>query len=184
MCCFHFFILAISVGICKSVLGWYHPVILNKKGKVLVSSCLIGINSQWDSGEKRNEKLIGLVKSGSAVFMCPEQAGGMPTPREPSEIEYGKTAKDILVGAGRVLTKSGRDVTKEFVDGAKQVLALCKELGITTAVLKEKSPSCGSIKTYDGTFTGTKISGKGITAELLTQHGIQVYSEENFPDNL
>lgn len=157
---------------------------LNKKEKILISSCLVGINSQWDGGEKRNQKLIDLVKSGSAVFMCPEQAGGLPTPREPSEIEYGKEAIDVLSGAGKVLTKSGKDVTKEYVKGAKQVLALCKELGITVAILKEKSPSCGSSKTYDGTFTGIKISGKGITAELLTQQGIQVYSEENFPDNL
>lgn len=108
----------------------------------------------------------------------------MPTPREPSEIEHGKKATDVLAEAGKVLTRSGKDVTKEYVEGAKQVLALCKELGITVAILKEKSPSCGSNKTYDGTFTGTKVSGKGVTAELLTQHGIQVYSEENFPDNL
>jgi len=158
--------------------------VLNKKEKILISSCLVGINSQWDGGEKRNQKLIDLVKSGSAVFMCPEQAGGMPTPREPSEIEHGKKATDVLAEAGKVLTRSGKDVTKEYVEGAKQVLALCKELGIIVAILKEKSPSCGSNKTYDGTFTGTKVSGKGVTAELLTQHGIQVYSEENFPDNL
>lgn len=116
--------------------------------------------------------------------MCPEQTGGLSTPREPSEVEPGKTAKDVLNGAGRVLTKSGKDLTKEYINGAKEVLELCKNLSIKIAVLKAKSPSCGSVLVYDGTFTETKISGKGVTAELLEQNGIKVYSEDNFPKDL
>ncbi len=150
--------------------------------KILISSCLLGINTQWDEDCKRIDELVRLVKSGKAIFMCPEQLGGLPTPREPSEIEPGKTAKDVINEKGRVLSKQGNDVTKQFLMGAKRVLWFCQEMGIEVAILKEKSPSCGSQKTYDGTFIGTKIIGKGVTAELLSQNGIKVYDEENFPN--
>ncbi len=114
--------------------------------------------------------------------MCPEQLGGLSTPREPAEIEQQKTAKDVLSRKGKVLTKTGKDVTKRFVVGANRVLRFCQDMGIKTAILKARSPSCGSMKTYDGTFSKTLKSGKGITAELLTQNGINVYNEENFSD--
>ena len=149
--------------------------------KVLISSCLLGIHTQWDEDCKRVAELIKLVRFGKAIFMCPEQLGGLSTPREAAEIEHGKTAKDVLVGKGKVLTKTGKDVTKEFVAGAKRVLKFCQEIEIKIAILKAKSPSCGSQRTYDGTFTGKKISGKGIVAELLSQNGIKVYNENNFP---
>lgn len=91
--------------------------------------------------------MVELVKSGKAVFMCPEQLGGLPTPREPSEIEKGKTAKDVLEGKGKVLTKQGSDVTEQYVTGARRVLKFCQEMGIGIAVLKARSPSCGSQQT-------------------------------------
>lgn len=148
--------------------------------KILMSPCLIGIRTRWDESFDEIEELINLVKSGQAVFLCPEQIGGMTTPREPAEIEIGKTAKDVLWGEAKVLTKTGKDVTEQFVVGARRILKFCQEMGVEIAILKSDSPSCGSKQTYDGSFTGTKIPGKGITGALLEQNGIKVYNEKNF----
>ena len=100
----------------------------------------MGINTQWDEDCKRIRQLVKLVNSGKAVFMCPEQLGGLPTPREPSEIEPGKTAKNVLKGNGRVLIKTGEDVTRQFITGAQRVLKFCQQLGVKIAILKAKSP--------------------------------------------
>ena len=148
--------------------------------KILISPCLLGIRTRWNEDCDEIEELISLVESGQAVFLCPEQIGGLPTPREPSETESGKTAKDVLLGEAKVLSITGKDVTKQFVAGAHRILEFCQRLGIEAAILKADSPSCGSIKTYDGTFTDTIIPGRGITAELLEQNGIKVYNEKNF----
>lgn len=118
------------------------------------------------------------------MFVCPEQVGGLPTPREPAEIESGKTAKQVLDGEAAVLTKSGEDVTKEYIRGARIALDMCKEYGIKIAILKARSPSCGSLFVYDGSYSGSKVKGRGVTAELLIQEGIKVYNEENFPKDL
>jgi uncharacterized protein YbbK (DUF523 family) len=149
--------------------------------KILVSTCLVGINSQWDEGSAKVDDVVELVRSGKAVFLCPEQLGGLSTPRDPAEIEPGKTAKDVLEGNGRVLTPTGKDFTKQFVCGAQRLLAFCQEMGIETAILKAGSPSCGSRETYDGTFSETMRPGKGTSAELLDQNGIEVYNEGNYP---
>lgn len=154
------------------------------KPYILISSCLIGLYCRYDGETKLVEKLTKLVEQGKAIFICPEQAGGLATPRVPAETEQGKTSKDVLEGNARVMGKDGSDVTKEFEKGAKEALSLCQKYGIKIAILNQKSPSCGSTKTYDGSFTGNKILGNGITAELLMQNGISVYNEENFPDNL
>jgi len=148
--------------------------------KILVSPCLIGIRTRWNEDCEEIEELINLVKSGQAVFLCPEQIGGLSTPREPAEIESGKTAKDVLKGDSKVLTITGKDVTSQYAAGADRILEFCQRLGIQTAILKSDSPSCGSKRTYDGSFTDTTIIGKGITAELLEQNGIKVYNEKNF----
>jgi uncharacterized protein YbbK (DUF523 family) len=148
--------------------------------KILTSPCLIGIRTRWDEGCEEIEELMDLVRSGQAVFLCPEQLGGMTTPREPAEIESGKTAKDVLNGDARVLSNTGKDVTDQFVVGAHRILEFCQRLGVKVAILKSGSPSCGSQQTYDGSFTDTKVSGKGITAEVLEQNGIKVYNEKNF----
>ena len=148
--------------------------------KILLSPCLIGIRTRWDEDCEEIEELINLVKSGQAVFLCPEQLGGLTTPRAPSEIESGKTAKEVLNNNARVLTNTGKDVTDQFVVGAYRILEFCQRMDIEVAILKSGSPSCGSKQTYDGSFTDTKIVGKGITAELLVQNGIKVYNEMNF----
>ena len=148
--------------------------------KILISPCLIGIRTRWDESCEQVEELIDLVKSGQAVFLCPEQIGGLPTPREPAEIESGRTAKDVLNGEAKVLTVTGKDVTGQFIAGAQRILKFCQEMGVEIAILKSCSPSCGSLQTYDGTYTDTTIAGRGTTAELLEQNGIRVYNEKNF----
>ena len=148
--------------------------------QILISPCRLGIRTRWDGGCEEIEELIHFVKSGQAVFLCPEQSGGLTTPREPAEIERGKTAKEVLKGEARVLTITGKDVTEQFVAGGQLILEFCRRVGIEAAILKADSPSCGSKRTYDGTFTDTKIAGKGTTAEMLEQNGIKVYNEKNF----
>jgi len=148
--------------------------------KIVISPCLAGIRTRWDESCDEIEEMINLVKSGQAVFMCPEQLGGMTTPREPSEIEPGKTAAEVINGDAKVVSVNGEDVTEQFVVGAQRILKFCQDMGVEAAILKAGSPSCGSERTYDGTFTGTMIPGRGITAELLEQNGIKVYNENNF----
>ena len=148
--------------------------------KILVSPCLIGIHTRWDESCEQIEALRALVRTGQAVFMCPEQLGGLTTPREPAEIEPGRTASEVLQGKARVVSITGRDVTGQFVAGAQRILDFCREMGIQRAILKSGSPSCGSRQTYDGSFQNRLIAGRGITAELLEQNGIPVYNESNF----
>jgi len=134
----------------------------------LCSACLLGMNCRYDEKVKPNKKVLKLAKKEILIPVCPEQLGGLPTPREPSE-QRGK----------RVITESGRDVTKNFENGAKQVLKLAKLFGIKEAILKQRSPSCGSGEIYDGTFTGRIITGDGVTTRLLKKNGVKVISEED-----
>ncbi len=134
----------------------------------LCSACLLGIKCRYDGREKRNEKVIALSKNEVLIPICPEQLGGLPTPREPAE-QAGK----------KVFTKSGKEVTENFQNGAEEVLKLAKLYNTKEAILKQKSPSCGCGKIYDGTFSGTIIRGDGVTTELLKKNGIKVISEED-----
>jgi uncharacterized protein YbbK (DUF523 family) len=131
----------------------------------LCSACLLGVTCRYDGKSNLDKKLIRLSKKEILIPICPEQLGGLPTPREPSE-QRGK----------RVITKSGKDVTKNFVNGAEQVLKLAKSFGVKEAILKQRSPSCGSGQLV--TFTGAIIKGDGITTALLKKNGIKVISEE------
>ena len=133
----------------------------------LCSACLLGIKCRYDGKDNLNEKVVELAKREKLIPVCPERLGGLPTPREPAEIQ-----------GNRVVTYSGKDVTEYFERGAKKVLKIAKLLGIKEAILKQKSPSCGSGKIYDGTFSGTIIKGDGITARLLKKNGVRVISEE------
>jgi len=141
----------------------------SKNEKILVSACLLGINCKYDGTSNKNEKILKLAKNFILIPVCPEILGGLPIPREPAE-QRGK----------RVITKSGKDVTKYFEKGAKEVLKIAKILKIKKAILKQKSPSCGCGKIYDGTFSGKLIRGDGVTARLLKENKIQVFSEEDF----
>lgn len=139
---------------------------------ILVSACLVGLNCKYNGGNNFNKKIFEMVKNGDAIIVCPEQLGGLTTPRVPSEIK-------IINGKRCVITKEGKDVTSEYERGAEEVLKLAKSLNIKRAVFKSKSPSCGCGLIYDGTFTGTKINGNGITTDLLIANGIEITTEED-----
>jgi uncharacterized protein YbbK (DUF523 family) len=134
----------------------------------ICSACLLGIICRYDGKSKPNEKVINLVRKEILIPVCPEQLGGLSTPREPAEQKDNK-----------VFTKSGKDVTESFTKGAEQVLHLTKMFVVKEAILKQRSPSCGCGQIFDGTFSGKIIKGDGITAVLLKKNGIKVISEED-----
>ncbi|MCI9084159.1 MAG: DUF523 domain-containing protein [Bacilli bacterium] len=137
------------------------------KEKILVSACLAGINCKYNGKNNEHKKIIELIKNKDVILICPEQLGGLKTPRTPAE-----RIKD------KVITNDNIDVTKEYQKGAEEVLNLVKKFNIKTAILKSKSPSCGKGKIYDGTFSNTLIYGNGITTELLEKNGIKVISSD------
>lgn len=139
--------------------------------KILVSACLLGINSRYCGGGCLNEKIASLIGNHNLIPVCPEQLGGLPTPREPDEIREG-----------RVFEKSGKENTDNFQKGAEETLRLARLLKADMAILKQNSPSCGSSMIYDGTFSSKKIPGSGITASLLIENGIRVISEEDIAE--
>lgn len=136
------------------------------KTKILVSACLLGSNCKYNGKSNKNENVIALSEKFELIPVCPECFGGLPTPRMPAEIRDG-----------RVVTKSGDDVTAQFQDGANQTLYIAKESNCPAALLKEKSPSCGYGRVYDGSFSKTLCSGNGVTADLLLQNEIAVFGE-------
>ena len=148
----------------------------------LISSCLCGVNCKYSGGNNLNEKCLDLLKEGKGILICPEQLGGLPTPRLPAEI-MGK-AENILTGMDKIITKNNIDVTNEFLKGAKETLRIAKLYKITKAILKEGSPSCGVNYVYDGSFTGKKIKGNGLTTEILIKNGIEVISDINFMEEI
>ncbi len=138
------------------------------KKKALISTCLLGVNCKYSGGNNKlpPEKLKKLMDEYELIPVCPESYGGLPAPRMPSE----------RVGE-RVLSKDGKDVTAEYEKGAEAALFLAKTFGAEIAILKENSPSCGSGKIYDGSFSKTLIDGYGVTAEKLMQNGIVIIGE-------
>lgn len=138
------------------------------KGKILVSACLYGYCCKYDGGNNilKSPLFQVLKNTGRLVPVCPEELGGLSTPRIPSEIKDGK-----------VYNKEGEDVTAFFEKGAQKALEIAKKEGVRVAILKQGSPSCGSKRICDGTFSGTKISGEGITARKLIENGIPVFDE-------
>jgi len=147
---------------------------------ILVSACLVGCRCRYDQGSKPCDAVIALIREGKALPVCPEQMGGLPTPRLPAEI-IGGDGGDVLDGRARVVNRAGEDVTEQFLAGAREALHMAQAAGATVAVLKERSTSCGSGAVYDGTFSGAVRPGAGVTAALLRRHGLTVFSEENWP---
>jgi len=145
---------------------------------ILVSACLLGINCKYNGDNNSNEKLKAYLKDKEYIIACPEQLGGLTTPRDPSEI-VGKGGESVLMGEGKVLSNRDRDVTSCFVKGAEETLKIANLYKCKEAVLKEGSPSCGSSFVYDGTFSGVKIEGQGVTASILRKNGISVISEND-----
>ncbi|NUU37976.1 DUF523 domain-containing protein [Pseudomonas sp. C2B4] len=145
--------------------------------KILVSRCLLGHRVRYDGGASGPfDQLQAWLDEGRIVPLCPEVAGGLPTPRAAAEIPGGQGAH-VLEGQAPVMTTEGEDVSAQFLSGAYQALELVQQHGIRIAVLKANSPSCGNLLTYDGTFSGVKVSGEGVTAALLKRHGVLVFSE-------
>jgi len=134
----------------------------------LCSACLLGIKCRYDGKTKANKKILNLSKKETLIPVCPEQLGGLPTPRMPAEQIDNK-----------VYTTIGADVTKNFSDGAREVLKIAKIYGVKEAILKQRSPSCGCGQIYDGTFSGKIIEGDGITVALLKKNGVRVVTEED-----
>ncbi|MDM7978902.1 MAG: DUF523 domain-containing protein [Rhizobium sp.] len=147
--------------------------------KILISACLLGRPVRYDGkGKPLHDPLIGRWKTeGRLVGYCPEQAGGLPTPRPPAEIEGGKNGDDVLAGRARVLEVTGGDVTAEFIEGGRKAVAFARAQDCRFALLIDGSPSCGSGFIYDGSFSGTRHPGFGVTAALMRQAGIDVFSD-------
>ncbi|MEK2643799.1 DUF523 domain-containing protein [Bdellovibrio sp. BCCA] len=129
----------------------------------IVSACLSGVHCRYDCKAQARSSIEEMVRNGEAIPVCPEQMGGLSTPRPPAE----------RIG-DKVLTKSGEDVTAQYHQGALEALQIAKLCGAMEALLKSKSPMCGHGKIYDGTFSGNLTEGDGVFAELLKKHGIKI----------
>ncbi len=141
----------------------------------IVSACLLGVNCRYDGGNVLDEELVKSVRRGEIIPIpvCPEQLSGMPTPRSRCEI-VGGDGFDVLNGRARVLDERGRDLTGLFVKGAREVLKIAELVGAEVAVMKNLSPSCGCGEIYDGTFTGRRRRGFGVTSALLKLSGLRI----------
>ena len=135
---------------------------------ILISACLLGVRCKYSGGDNYCPAAAALGETYPLLPVCPEQLGGLPTPRPPAEIR-----------AGRVMNHLGEDVTEQYEKGAEEVLRLARQFGCTLAVLKARSPSCGCGAVYDGTFSGSLIPGDGVAAAALRRHGIRVITEES-----
>lgn len=144
---------------------------------ILVSACLLGINCKYNGDNNKDLKVLEYLKDKEFIIVCPEQLGGMSTPRDPSEI-IRLDGDAVINGETSVITNKRLDVTRKFKLGANETLKIAKLYNCTEAILKEGSPSCGSNYIYDGTFTGKKRDGIGVTTSLLKHNGIKVISEK------
>lgn len=141
--------------------------------KLLVSACLLGCRCRYDGASKSHPAVEALAARHELVPVCPEQLGGLSTPRPPAERQ-----------GDRVVTESGTDVTEQYRRGAAEAAHLCALLGCQAAVLKERSPSCGKGQVYDGTFSRTLTDGDGVTAAVLAEMGVPVYGESQVEELL
>ena len=138
--------------------------------KILISACLLGFECKYCGGSNKlpEQQLAALRERFRLIPVCPETAGGLPTPRDPSERLGDK-----------VVSNQGRDVTAQYQKGAETALTLARRYGCKAALLKEKSPSCGSGLIYDGSFTGTLVTGDGVAAQMLKEEGLIVFGESD-----
>lgn len=150
---------------------------LPSEGPILVSACLAGRACRFDGTGAYEDEVARLVAEGRAVLVCPEVDGGLATPRPAAEIVGGDGA-DVVAGRARVVTGDGVDVTEAYLKGAERALEVARAAGTTTAILKARSPSCGTGGIYDGTFSRTLTAGDGVTAALLRTNGVTVITDE------
>jgi len=145
----------------------------------LISACLLGIKCAWDGQDSyKSDKAIELLNSETLIPVCPEQLGGLKTPRAPQEIQGG-TGEDVLDGKCKVLNIDEEDVTQKFITGAEETLKIVGLFHIEEFIGKSRSPSCGCGQIYDGTFSQKLIGGDGVTTALLKRNGIRVVTEED-----
>ncbi|GGO82642.1 DUF523 domain-containing protein [Nonomuraea cavernae] len=152
--------------------------------RILVSACLMGRRVRYDGGAKASADavLAAWRREGRLVPFCPEVEGGLAVPRPAAEIERGLGGAAVLAGDARVLTADGSDVTAQFLAGARAALDAARADGVRLAVLKEGSPSCGALAVYDGTFSGRRVPGQGVTTALLERHGVRVFTEDQLDE--
>jgi uncharacterized protein YbbK (DUF523 family) len=151
---------------------------------IIVSACLAGINCNYKGQSKPCEKVIKLVKEGKAIPVCPEILGGLSTPRKATGI-YNGLGKDVLIRDAKVrAVDDGEDQTFYYIRGAEEFLKIAKSRNIKTAILRNKSPSCGCGMTWqlDNKFKNHLVNGDGVTTTLLKKNGIKVFSEEDLKD--
>lgn len=140
--------------------------------KILVSACLLGKNCKYNSGNNLNQSVLDFIEGHEVIDVCPEQLGGLSTPRLPAEIVDGV-----------VTNKEGVCVDNEFRKGAQAALTIALENKVDLAILQSRSPSCGVKEIYDGSFSGKKIKGQGVFAKLLSAHGIKVLDAEDIAEH-
>ena len=140
--------------------------------KILVSACLLGKNCKYNGGNNLNQNVLDFIEGHEVIGVCPEQLGGLSTPRLPAEIVEGV-----------VTNKEGISVDAEFRKGAQEALAVALEKKVDLAILQSRSPSCGVKEIYDGSFCGKKIKGQGVFAKLLSAHGIEVLDAEDVAEH-
>lgn len=149
---------------------------------ILISACLCGIHCRYDSEKKYRQEFLDLLENHQVIPVCPEQLGGLPTPRTACEIINGD-GQNVLEGTAKVLDKNGVNKTAQFLLGAQETLEIAKRSGVKLAILKSRSPSCGNGRIYDGSFSGRSIEGDGVTAALLKSKGITVITDEDYLNN-
>ncbi|SUY46995.1 purine nucleoside phosphorylase [Clostridium putrefaciens] len=143
---------------------------------IIVSACLYGVNCRFDGKSSENAKIIDAFKNDQVILVCPEELGGLKTPRTPCEI-YKGTGKEVLKGMSKVKSSKDEDFTRYFVKGAEETLKIAKRFDVKKAILKSKSPSCGLNRIYNGNFDKTLVKGNGVTAQILIDNGIDIITE-------
>ena len=135
--------------------------------KIMVSACLLGENCKYSGGNNRDENVLRFIDGHEVIPVCPEAMGGLPTPRPPAEIVRGE-----------VINREGKSVDAQYRRGAQMALEIARREKIDLAILQSRSPSCGVKEIYDGTFSGKRIPGQGVTARLLSEHGFKLIDRE------
>lgn len=148
---------------------------------IIVSACLLGIKAKYDGKSNAHALIQKYSSAGKFIPVCPEQLGGLPTPRDPVEI-IGGTGQEVLLGRCVAQGQQGEVVTPQLIQGATEVMKMVKMFKVTAAILKERSPSCGVHYIYDGSFTHNLMPGQGVTAALLKESNIPIYSEEGLTE--
>ena len=147
--------------------------------RYFISACLLGHKVRYDGQDCRMDDILNHLLPEHYVTLCPEMAGGLPTPRPAAEIQAG-SGEEVLASKIRVVDIHENDVSAAFIQGAYAALKVAQDFQATHAILKANSPSCGSDLIYDGSFSGQKIQGDGVTTALFKQHGIIVLNEQEF----